>query len=286
MDSLPTVTNNTTFEQIASLIGQDVPTNGGGPSINLLKINRDNEDDNGRSIPAGSFFVNLPEGTVYAKTIKFQLFMQRYQYMHYDAEANEMVSKSILAKNLYPQTEIPDTIGTMRCGSVPAAQRDSLSAEQALKQKDIKCFRMLYGKVTFNDAVDADGKSVEVADLPVLWRARGSNFMPISKPLDALSAQKKPFIFFNLNASLNRQKNGGLVYYVSDLSIGDGPLDFTEDDQELLKFFDENITSENKQIMADHDKALRMSGDVIDADSLDASIDSALNDDLPESLTA
>ena len=286
MDSLPTVTNNTTFEQIASLIGQDVPTNGGGPSINLLKINRDNEDDNGRSIPAGSFFVNLPEGTVYAKTIKFQLFMQRYQYMHYDAVANEMVSKSILAKNLYPQTEIPDTIGTMRCGSVPAAQRDSLSAEQALKQKDIKCFRMLYGKVTFNDAVDADGKSVEVADLPVLWRARGSNFMPISKPLDALSAQKKPFIFFNLNASLNRQKNGGLVYYVSDLSIGDGPLDFTEDDQELLKFFDENITSENKQIMADHDKALRMSGDVIDADSLDASIDSALNDDLPESLTA
>ena len=286
MDSLPTVTNNTTFEQIASLIGQDVPTNSGGPSINLLKINRDNEDDNGRSIPAGSFFVNLPEGTVYAKTIKFQLFMQRYQYMHYDAEANEMVSKSILAKNLYPQTEIPDTIGTMRCGSVPAAQRDSLSAEQALKQKDIKCFRMLYGKVTFNDAVDAEGKSVEVANLPVLWRARGSNFMPISKPLDALSAQKKPFIFFNLNASLNRQKNGGLVYYVSDLSVGDGPLDFTEDDQELLKFFDENITSENKQIMADHDKALRMSGDVIDADSLDASIDSALNDDLPESLTA
>ena len=209
MDSLPTVTNNTTFEQIASLIGQDVPTNGGGPSINLLKINRDNEDDNGRSIPAGSFFVNLPEGTVYAKTIKFQLFMQRYQYMHYDAEANEMVSKSILAKNLYPQTEIPDTIGTMRCGSVPAAQRDSLSAEQALKQKDIKCFRMLYGKVTFNDAVDAEGKSVEVSNLPVLWRARGSNFMPISKPLDALSAQKKPFIFFNLNASLNRQKMEG-----------------------------------------------------------------------------
>ena len=286
MESLPTVTNNTTFEQIASLIGQDVPTNGGGPSINLLKINRAHEDDNGRLIPAGSFFVNLPEGTVYATTIKFQLCMQRYQYMHYDAEANEMVSKSVLAKNLYPQTEIPDTIGTMRCGSVPAAQRDSLSAEQALKQKDIKCFRMLYGKVTFNDAVDAEGKSVEVANLPVLWRARGSNFMPISKPLDALSAQKKPFIFFNLNASLNRQKNGGLVYYVSDLSIGDGPLDFTEDDQELLKFFDENINSENKQVMADYDKALRMSGDIIDADSVDASIDSALNDDLPESLTA
>ena len=54
----------------------------------------------------------------------------------------------------------------------------------------------------------------------------------------------------------------------------------------MLKFFDENINSENKQVMADYDKALRMSGDIIDADSVDASIDSALNDDLPESLTA
>ena len=53
--------------------------------------------------------------------------------MHYDAVANEMVSKSVLAKDLYPQTEIPDTIGTFRCGSVPASQRDSLS-EQALNE--------------------------------------------------------------------------------------------------------------------------------------------------------
>jgi hypothetical protein len=251
-----------------------------------LKINRDHEDDNGRSIPAGSFFVNPSGVAIYAKTVKFQLFVQRYQYMHYDAVANEMVSKSVLAQNLYPQTEIPDTIGTFRCGSVPASQRDALTSEQALKQKDIKCFRMLFGKVTFNDAVDADGNSTEVVDLPVLWRARGSNFMPISKPLDALSAQKKPFIFYNLNAVLNKAKNGGLVYYVSDLSVGDGPLEFTDNDQELLKFFIDHIDGENKQIMDEYDKALRMSGDVIDATSVDATIDDALNDDLPESLTA
>lgn len=286
MTTLPSVTNDISFEQLAGLIGQEAPSSGGGASLSLLKINRDHEDDNGRSIPAGSFFVNHSGTAVYAKTIKFQLFMQRYQYMHYDAVANEMVSKSVLAKDLYPQTEIPDTIGTFRCGSVPASQRDSLSPEQALKQKDIKCFRMLFGKVTFNDAVDADGNSTEVVDLPVLWRARGSNFMPISKPLDALSAQKKPFIFYNLNALLNKAKNGGLVYYVSDLSVGDGPLDFTDADQELLKYFVDYIDGENKQIMGEYDKALRMSGDVIDATSVDASIDDALNDDLPESMTA
>ena len=286
MTTLPSVTNEISFEQLAGIIGQDQPSSGGGMSLALLKINRDHEDDNGRSIPAGSFFVNPSGVAIYAKTIKFQLFVQRYQYMHYDAVANEMVSKSVLAQNLYPQTEIPDTIGTFRCGSVPASQRDTLSSEQALKQKDIKCFRMLFGKVTFNDAVNSAGESVEVADVPVLWRARGSNFMPISKPLDALSAQKKPFIFYNLNAVLNKAKNGGLVYYVSDLSVGDGPLEFTDNDQELLKFFIDHIDGENKQIMDEYDKALRMSGDVIDATSVDAAIDDALNDDLPESLTA
>ena len=58
-----------------------------------------------------------------------------YQYLHYDAELNEMVNKSVMAKNLYPQTEIPDMLGTLRCGSVPASQRESLSADKAMQQK-------------------------------------------------------------------------------------------------------------------------------------------------------
>lgn len=284
MTTLPTVTNNTSFEQIAQLIGQDQPSNGAA-SLHLLKINRDHEDDNGRSIPAGSFFVNTAEGAVYAKTMSFQVFLQRYQYMHYDAENNEMVSKSIMAQNLYPQTEIPDSIGTFRCGSVPASQRENLSAEQALKQKAIKCFRLLFGKVTFNEAVDANGKTAEVKGVPVLWRARGSNFMPISKPLDALSAQKKPFIFYGLNASLTKQKNGGLVYYTADFEVGDGPLDFAEADQELLQYFIEYAETENKQVMSEYDKALRMQGTVIDGNVAD-SLDDALNDDLSNFMQA
>lgn len=285
MTTLPTVTNNASFEQIAQLIGQDQPSNS-GPSLSLLKINRDHEDDNGRSIPAGSFHINTAEGAVYAKTMDFQVFLQRYQYMHYDAENNEMVSKSILAQNLYPQTEIPDTIGSFRCGSVPASQRENLSADQALKQKAIKCFRMLFGKVTFHDAVKADGEKTELADMPVLWRARGSNFMPISKPLDALSAQKKPFIFYNLSASLTKQKNGGLVYYTADFEVGNGPLDFSEDDQELLQYFVEHADTENKQVMSEYDKALRMQGTVIDGNVSEASLDDALNDDLSNLMQA
>ena len=285
MDSLPTVSNTTTFDQIAQIIGQDMPS-GNQSSLELLKINRDHEDDNGNAIPAGSFFVNTPEGAIYAKTIDFQLFMQRYQYLHYDVENQEMVSKSIMANNLYPQTEIPDTIGTFRCGSIPASQRENLTGEQALRQKDIKCFRMLFGKATFHDAVNSKGKTVEFTGRPVLWRARGSNFMPISKPLDALSAQKKPFIFYNLSASLTKQKNGGLVYYVSDLEVGSGPLDFGAEDQELLQSFVDYVDRENKQVMTEYDKALRAQGTVVDAEVQEVTVDMALNDDLPDFISA
>ena len=55
MTTLPSVTNDISFEQLAGLIGQEAPSSGGGASLSLLKINRDHEDDNGRAIPAGSF---------------------------------------------------------------------------------------------------------------------------------------------------------------------------------------------------------------------------------------
>ena len=121
METLPVVNSNTNFEDIAKLIGQEEPSS---PARNMffLKINRDHEDDEGNSLPAGSWSVSLPDKTVYAKEIDFQVFVQRYQYLHYDAELNEMVNKSVMAKNLYPQTEIPDMLGTLRCGSVPASQ--------------------------------------------------------------------------------------------------------------------------------------------------------------------
>jgi len=285
MTSLPTVANNLSFEQIAQLIGQEQPPKNGS-SLTLLKINRDYEDDDGKPLPAGHFTINHEGENVYAKTIKFQLFMQRYQYIHYDQAEGEFVAKSIMAHNLYPQTEVPDTIGTMRCGSVPAAKRDSLTAEQATKQKDIKCFRMLFGKVTFNDAVTANGEKREVVGVPVLWKARGANFMPISVPLEALTAQRKPFLYYDLDVLLKKEKNGSVTYYVGTFSVGDGPLDFTEDDQQLLQDFNNYVESENKDVMKDHDKALRSQGNIVDVDSADVTMDDVLNDDLPESMAS
>lgn len=285
MTTLPTINNNLSYEQIAQLTGQEMPSKATS-TLKVLKINRDFEDDDGNALPSGTFTINVDGENVYAKTIKFQLFMQRYQYIHYDQTEGEFVGKSIMANNLYPQTEVPDSTGTMRCGSVPSAKRDNLTVEQATKQKDIKCYRMLFGKVTFNDAVNAKGEKREVANMPVLWKARGANFMPISVPLDALTAQRKPFIYYDMIVSLKKEKNGSVIYYVGTFSLPNGPLDFSEDDQKLLADFNSYIETENKDVMKDYDSALRSSGNIIDAEATTVTMDDVLNDDIPESMAS
>jgi len=285
MTTLPTINNSLSYEQIAQLTGQEMPSKATS-TLKVLKINRDFEDDDGNALPSGTFTITVDGENVYAKTIKFQLFMQRYQYIHYDQTEGEFVGKSIMANNLYPQTEVHDSTGTMRCGSVPSAKRDNLTVEQATKQKDIKCYRMLFGKVTFNDAVNAKGEKREVANMPIIWKARGANFMPISVPLDALTAQRKPFIYYDMVVSLKKEKNGSVIYYVGTFSSPNGPLDFGEDDQNLLADFNSYIETENKDVMKDYDSALRSSGNIIDAEATTVTMDDVLNDDIPESMAS
>ena len=275
MTTLPTVNSEIGFDKIAEVIGQDTPAVS-SVGHTILKINRDIEDDDGRSIPPGSWTTTHNGEPVYAKKASFQLFLQRYQYLQYDPKINELVNKSIMAKNLYPQTEIPDMLGTMRCGYIPKSKRDSLTADDLYKQQQISPFRMLYGKMFFEDAVNSDGESVEVGGLPVVWRARGANFMPISDVLDSLSAQKKPFLFYKLRADLAKHKKGSNVYYVAGFSVDSGPVEFTSQDQDTLSHFVDYVGGENSYIMTQYNNCLQKTDTVIDAD---ATIDD-LDDDL------
>lgn len=281
--TLPTINSEISFEQIATVIGQHEVQNTPNAGLSFLRINYNSEDDNERPLPVGSWTVNTENGPVFAKEIDFQVFLQRYQYTHWDEEAEEMANKSILAQNLFPQMEVPDMLGTMRCGSVPYAKREGLSGEQALKQKSIRCFRMLFGKVTFIDAVDVDGNKVEASNIPCLWRARGSNFMTISDAMDSLSAQKKPFLFYTLRSGLEKKKNGGVIYYVSNFKVQEGPLSFEADDNDLLKAFCDYVDNENTQVMKAHDKALmKKANSSTPGEPEIIDVDDALNDDLTD----
>ena len=57
MTTLPTINNNLSYEQIAQMTGQEMPSKSTS-TLKVLKINRDFEDDDGNALPSGTFTVN------------------------------------------------------------------------------------------------------------------------------------------------------------------------------------------------------------------------------------
>ena len=92
--------------------------------------------------------------------------------------------------------------------------------------------------------------------------------MPLSETLDSLSSQKKPFIFYNLSATLTKKKKGSNVYYVAEFAVDKQALEFTPADQELLHYFSDLVDKENKYVMGQHDKALQSKGIIVDCDAV------------------
>ena len=172
-----TDTQVTSFEklstsQIMEMIGQE-----GGQSSSTglprLTINRQPEDDDGNKIPMGTYGVydSGIESMVYGKPAIFRPFINSFQFMEYDTEQNKFSKRSVIFKNW--KDEAIDTSGGTRCGKVPFKERDKLSKAELEMQKNIKCYRLVYGTVSM-EGENAEGNKVSIKHKPVLWRVTGS----------------------------------------------------------------------------------------------------------------
>lgn len=281
--NLPANINNATYEELAALIGQD----DGGPQNTLgrLRINTDPVDDDGKPLPYGFFSVYVEgKGYVFGKPVNFRPFIQVFQYSKWDAKEKKFVNKSIMAKSF--RQEIPDELGGFKCGKVAKNDLASLTEKQKEDQKAIKCYRILYGVVTFKGKTK-EGEEVEVRE-PVMLKLRGKNFMPIAEEvLDVLQKQKK--LMFNYNIVLNnrREKNGDTAYFVIEPSVDlTAPVDFTQADFDLLKKFQETIDLENKAVMKKYEAALRKNAAVTeDEDDMVDVVTGDLDDDLEDDIS-
>ena len=269
-----------TYDQIAALTGQDT----GGPRNELrrLKINSDPVDDEGKPLPYGEFWVHHPEhGPVFGKPVMFRPFIQVYQYIHYDPKEKKFVNKTIQFKDF--RQEQPDELGGLRCGKVRKQDFDGLTHEQQEVQKQIKCYRILYGVVRY-EGKTKDGSKVDV-EMPVELRLRGKNFMPIGQEcIDILSKQKKLMFNYELKLSNRREKNGDTAYFIIEPSMDmTKTVPFTQDDMELLKKFQETIDVENQSVMEKYKAALAKNAapDDDEEQAVSGVLESDLEDEIP-----
>ena len=240
--------NNMSDEQIKQAIGQDDGSSS-GISIPRLGINRSPEDDDGNQLPVGHLFTydSSVGQNVFGKPVTFRPFISAMQYMHYDPEKGEYVNRSIIFKNW--KEEAIDILGGTICGKVPFKERTSLTPEQLAEQRTIRCYRLLYGILSFKGK-KANGEDHEVANLPALWRVTGTAFAPVGSALDQVNKRKKLMFTTTFSIDSKRQKKGGNVYYTPEISVNaDANLQMSKEDMETLTVFQDIINTENTEIV-------------------------------------
>ena len=248
MDNEKANINNMSDEQIKQAIGQDDGSSS-GISIPRLGINRSPEDDDGNQLPVGHLFTyDASVGqNVFGKPVTFRPFISAMQYMHYDPEKGEYVNRSIIFKNW--KEEAIDILGGTRCGKVPFKERTSLTPEQLAEQRTIRCYRLLYGILSFKGK-KANGEDHEVTNLPVLWRVTGTAFAPVGSALDQVNKRKKLMFTTTFSIDSKRQKKGGNVFYIPEISVNaDANLQMSKEDMETLTVFQDTINTENTEVV-------------------------------------
>jgi len=167
--------------------------------------------------------------------------------MHYDPEKGEYVNRSIIFKNW--KEEAIDILGGTRCGKVPFKERTSLTPEQLAEQRTIRCYRLLYGILSFKGK-KANGEDHEVTNLPVLWRVTGTAFAPVGSALDQVNKRKKLMFTTTFSIDSKRQKKGGNVYYTPEISVNaDANIQMSKEDMETLTVFQDIINTENDEVV-------------------------------------
>ena len=271
-------------EQIMQAIGQDDGSSL-GTNIPRLAIIRTPEDDDGNQLPVGHFYTydsNIGQN-VFGKPVTLRPFISAMQYMHYDADKGEYINRSIIFKSW--KEEAIDILGGTRCGKIPFKERSSLTPEQLEQQRTIRCYKLVYGLLSFKDGKTAQGNTHSLENLPVLYRVTGTAFSPVSAALDQLKKRKK--LMFNCTFSLDtkRQKKGGNVFYIPEIGVNaDVNLQLSDIDMETLKVFQESIDTENAEVVDAYNSAKTKKAN--GSDKVDAEIVEDINDDLPEKVLA
>jgi hypothetical protein len=233
-------------EDIMKAIGQDDGST--TPSLPRLMINRNPEDEEGNRLPIGRFSVYHTEAgeNVYGLPVKFRPFISAMQYMEYSAEEQAYLSRSIIFKNW--KDEPIDTIGGVRCGKVPFKDRVNLTSDELADQRSKKCYRLVYGLVSFIGKI-ANDTDFEVKDYPVLWRVTGTQFNPVGNALKSISQRKKLMFNCILNLETEKRKSGANVFYIAKIGVNaDAGVKLTKTDEDTLRNFQEVIENENTEV--------------------------------------
>lgn len=264
---------------LAKLTGQKEDRTGN--SLPTLRVNYDDQDGDGNDIPRGQWSCYLSDGRrVFAKKVSFRVFLTKYQYSHYNSDKQEFVSVSVYFDKF--GDEAPDTAGGFKCNKVTRKQLADLTDAEKLIQKEIKASRVCFGLLSV-EGVNPRGEPVSTENEPVMFYARGTNFMPMSDYIKTASASEGWLGAVKTKLSLKREKNGNVTYWTVVPETAD-TIKYGKDDLELLRMFYDTVEAENKEILEKHWEAQKKKDEPQEDASDQEVISPPFDDDIPENL--
>jgi len=229
-----------------------IPENIQSDRLPLLKINTDDENEDGQAIPRATMYLRDVADISYAKDIKIRVLGQHYQYIEYDPDQNKTVCKTLINKSF--KQEFLDTRGTSKCGMTkPKSKMEQYEKERF---KNVTYFRHLRVLVTYK-GVDAEGNSVTVENQPALMLLKGSNFMPFEDEVVKKLPRGASLCDFWIDVSLERMKNGSVTYYVMHYKFDASKVEtFDTQTADTFRHFASMVEGENTRILDQHKSAI------------------------------
>ena len=206
-------------------------------------------------VTAGSFIIEKDGKDVYAESINMRIHVQRFMYQKYDNAVNNYM-KTVMSPDL--EVDLKDNYGTFNCGKPSGYIQDFSSLPDAMQEliRSIKRTRVILGTVTFVDATDEKGNTVEVVDMPFVWEVDNKEgFKNFAAATAKLAQHRRLSVYHNINVTTAEREAVGNTYYVPICEVDlDNTFEVLEKDQALFKDFMAWIESHNRWVLSEWDQ--------------------------------
>ena len=215
-------------------------------------------------IEAGSFRIEemVADGKkIYSTDVTLRPFMQRVYYRRFvmgDGDTPNRFMKTVMANDL--KSELKDTDGGFNCGKPNQFFEDWSMVPDKIKAviRATKRTRAIFGTVTVNGAIDAEGNSVDTPNpIPVIWEVDNKDaYNAVNAPFNKLfRMQALPMSYNILLSSEARSLPNGESFYLPRVQLDlKNKLELLESDQETFTNFLDWIKDHNTYVLGKWDE--------------------------------
>ncbi len=262
MSELAVIDSNN-YAAMAQMMGMAYDANDGKSKSSLARIKVNKKPIKGKAevngkmttidvVPAGAFSIELDGSTAYAENIEIRTMLMRFMYQKYDNSINNYV-KTVMADSL--DVDLKDTKGGFNCGKPSGYIKDFDALPDTMKEliRSIKRTRVILGTVTFVDAVDESGNTVEVNNIPFVWEVDSKEgFRNFAEAYKRMSQQRRLPLQHNIKVTSAEREAVGNTYYVPICNVDfDSSYETSDDDQELFRDFMAWVENFNRWVLSE-----------------------------------